>query len=190
MEQKKTFKILLAALAVILVTLPFVTTFNAGLTILINKIGLYKAIQEVVVPFESRLVVTLINSLGIPVLLALWGDRASFYLLKGSQYFPVQLQWNCLGRQSLLLLFLSFIPGLSGNFTRLSKTECILIGILGTSSVNILRIVFITAGIYYVNTIFALLIHDYFAVLTTIVWLFFFWWFSYAFVLEEKRPQI
>lgn len=35
-------------------------------------------------------------------------------------------------------------------------------------------------------TIFALLIHDYFAAITTIAWLFFFWWFAYSFVLETK----
>jgi hypothetical protein len=46
--------------------------------------------------------------------------------------------------------------------------------------------VFITVGIYYVNTVFALLIHDYFAAFSTIVWLMFYWWFSYAFVLEHK----
>jgi hypothetical protein len=49
--------------------------------------------------------------------------------------------------------------------------------------------VFITVGIYYINTIFASLIHDYFAALTTIGWLMFFWYFSYAYVLEEKNTD-
>lgn len=187
MEQKNTFKLLLAVLAVMLVTLPFVTTFNSVLTELINKVGFYRVIQEAVVPFESRLVVTMVRLLEIPAFLAPTGEKASFYFLKGSQYFPVQLQWNCLGWQSLLLLFLSFIVGLSGHFTKLSKLECVLIGLLGTFLINIFRMVFITIGIYYVNTVFALLIHDYFAALTTIAWLFFFWWFSYSYVLEGKN---
>lgn len=187
MEQKNTFKLLLAVLAVMLVTLPFVTTFNSVLTGLIERVGLYRTIQEVIVPFESRLVVTIIRFLDIPAFLAPAGEKASFYFIKGQEAFPVQLQWNCLGWQSLLLLFLSFAVGLLGNFTRISKLECVLIGLLGTFLINIFRMVFITVGIYYVNTVFALLIHDYFAALTTIAWLFGFWWFSYSFVLEEKE---
>ena len=189
MDQKSTFKLLLAVLVIMLVTLPFVTTFNSVLTDMINEIGLYRVMQGLVVPFESRLIVTLIRFFGIPAFLAPAGERASFYLLKGTEYLPVQLQWNCLGWQSLLLLSLSFLVGLSGNFTRLSKLECILIGFLGTFLSNIFRMVFIITGIYYVNTVFALLIHDYFAALTTVSWLFFFWWFSYSFVLEDKHAN-
>jgi len=189
MKQKQTFKLLLAGLAIMLALLPFVTTFNSVLTALINKIGLYRTLQETIVPFESRLIVLVVRFLGVSAFLGQTGERASFYLLKGSQYFPVELQWHCLGWQSLLLLAISLIVGLQGNFTRLSRLECISIGILGTFLLNILRMVFITIGIYYVNTIFALLIHDYFAALTTIAWLFFFWWFAYAFVLETKAAD-
>jgi len=186
MEQKRIFNFLLAALAIMLVLLPFVTTLNSVLTELINKISFYRTIQRVVVPFESRLVIVITRRLGVPAFLAPAGKRASFYLLKGTQYFPVQLQWNCLGWQSLLLLFLSLAVGLQGNFTKISKLECTLIGLLGTFLINIFRIAFITIGIYYVNTIFAFLIHDYFAAIVTIVWLIFFWWFAYTFVLEKK----
>lgn len=190
MEQKQTFKLLLIGLAVMLALLPLVTTFNSVLTELINKIGLYRVIQETVVPFESRLVVAIVRLLGIPAFLAQAGDQASFYFIKGQEAFPVQLQWNCLGWQSLLLLFLSFAVGFMGNFTRISKLECVLIGLLGTFLINIFRMVFITIGIYYVNTVFALLIHDYFAAIVTIIWLFGFWWFSYSFVLETKNQGV
>lgn len=188
--EKKTFQLLFAALAVLLMILPFVTTFNSVLTSVVNKIGLYRTVQNMIVPFESRLIVTLVQLLGIPAFLAPAGERAAFYLLKGKEYFPVELQWNCLGWQSLLLLGLSLLVGLQGNFTRLSRVECVLIGLLGTFSVNLFRMVFITLGIYYINTVFALLIHDYFAALTTIAWLFFFWWFSYSFVLEKRQPFV
>ena len=186
-DKKRVFKVIFAMLAVLLVTLPFVTTFNSVLTAVINRIGLYRAAQEAIVPFESRLVIALVRLLGIPAFLAGTGEKASFYLLKGQEYLPVQLQWNCLGWQSLLLLGISLGIGLQGNFTRLSILECILIGFLGTFLTNILRMAFITLGIYYVNTVFAFLIHDYFAAFTTIIWLFFFWWFSYSFVLEMKE---
>lgn len=189
MGQKRTFKLLLAGLAITLVTLPFVTTFNSVLTSAIETIGVYRSVQNLIVPFESRLIVAVTRSLGVTAFLGAPGERASFYLLQGTTYFPVELQWNCLGWQSLLLLSLSLIVGLQGNFSRISKFECILIGLLGTFLVNLLRMVFITVGIYYVNTVFALLIHDYFAALTTIAWLFFFWWFSFNFVLERKSES-
>ena len=186
MLQKQTFKLLLAASAVMFLLLPFVTTFNSILTEVINKFGLYRTVQNLIVPFESRLVVFLVRSVGIEAYPPPVGEKASFYLLKGTTYFPVELQWNCLGWQSLLLLTITFIVGFQGNFTKLSIFESIVIGLLGTFMINILRMVFITVGLYFINTLFALLIHDYFAALTTIIWLVFFSWFSYRFVLEEK----
>lgn len=189
MNQKGTFKLLFAALAVMLALLPFVTTFNTVLTELINSIGLYRAIQERLVPWESSLIVTIVRWLGINAFVLPKEEIGAFVIQKGADFIPADLQWNCLGWQSLVLLVLSFIAGLQGNFTNLSRLECIAIGLLGTFLLNILRMVFITVGIYYVNTAFALLIHDYFAALTTIAWLFFFWWFSYAFVLETKAAD-
>ncbi|HKZ34700.1 MAG TPA: exosortase/archaeosortase family protein [Patescibacteria group bacterium] len=189
MNQKRTFQIIFIFLALLLVLLPFVTTFNSVLTSLINQIGWYKKLQEFAVPFEARFIVIVLRFIGIPSYLAQPGDTMSFYVLKEYEYWPVQLQWNCLGWQSLLLLTISFLAGLQGNFSLRSKIECIFIGVLGTFLVNIARMVFITAGVYYVNTIFANLIHDYFAALTTIIWLLLFWWFSYSYVLETKETR-
>lgn len=170
-----------------LLLLPFITTFNSILTELINKFGLYKSIQNTIVPFESRMIVLIVRLLKVGAFIAKEGDKASYYLLKGYEYYPVQLEWNCLGWQSLLFLLISFIVGFQGKFTKISMLECILIGLFGTFLVNIFRMVFITVGIYYVNTVFAFLIHDYFAALATIIWLLFFWWFSYKYVLEERQ---
>jgi hypothetical protein len=47
----------------------------------------------------------------------------------------------------------------------------------------------IAAGIYYVNEFFALVIHDYLVAFLTLIWLIFFWWFSYAFILETKTED-
>jgi exosortase/archaeosortase family protein len=187
MEQKRPFRLLLAILAITLLLLPFVTTFSSALTEIVNGLGLYHLMQATLVPFESRLVVGIVRLMGIPAYLAPIGEEVSFYLEKGTTLFPVQLQWNCLGWQSLLFLILSLVVGLQGHFTNLSKLECITIGFLGTFLINIFRMVFITAGIYYIDTVFANLIHDYFAALTTIVWLIFFWFFCYSYVLEEEN---
>ena len=191
MDQKRTFKIVILGLTMLLVTLPFVTTFNSVLTELVNRIGFYRTIQDTIVPLESRFVVFIVRLLGVPAYLANRGEAASFYLLKGKEYFPVLLQWNCLGWQSLFLLGISLFVGLQGNFSRSSMTQCILFGLIGTVLINIFRMVFITVGIYYVDAVFASLLHDYFAAFVTVIWLMFFWWFSYSFVLEQgSNPEV
>jgi exosortase/archaeosortase family protein len=187
MQQKQTFKLILAGLTILLLILPVITTFNSVLTSLINRIGIYRALQDLIVPFESRFVIVIVKTLGVSAYLAPVGDQASFYILKAKEYFPVQLQWNCLGWQSLILLIISLAVGLRGDFKLISKLECMTLGIVGTFLVNIFRMVFITLGIYFIDTVFALLIHDYFAALTTIIWLLFFWWFSYSYILEERE---
>lgn len=185
MDHKKTFKLIIVFLVIMLSILPFVTTFNSFLTTIVNNFKLYRILQDFVVPIESRLVVAIVRWFDVPAYLAQYNDPASFYILKGNEYMSILIEWNCLGWQSILLLGISFVFGLDGNFTNLSKMECIVIGILGTFLINLLRMVFIVAGVYFVNDLFALLIHDYFAALTTIIWLFFFWWFSYTYVLNE-----
>ena len=48
----------------------------------------------------------------------------------------------------------------------------------------------IAIGIYYVNSLAAQIIHDYLAAFLTLLWLIFFWWFSYSFILEEKPDKL
>ena len=61
-----------------------------------------------------------------------------------------------------------------------------MLGFTGTLLVNIFRMSIIAIGIYYVNSLAAQIVQDYFAAFLTLIWLIFFWWFSYAYVLEEK----
>lgn len=194
MRQKNTFKMLFIGLVIMFTLLPFITTFNSSLTHLFESIGFYRKIQDFLVPFEAKLVVASVRFFGVNAFLGQSGIEqmfkgADFYLLKGTEYYPVDMQWNCLGWQSLILLLISFAIGFQGSYKRLSIAETVLIGFLGTFLINIFRMVFITTGLYYINTVFALLIHDYFAAFATIIWLFFFWWFSYSFVLEESNRK-
>ena len=185
MNQRSMFKKLFFALAIILVVLPFVVTFSAVLTGFFNKIGWYVALQDFVVPFEARLVAILLSAAGISATVT---PDSSFAMLleKGDIYLPVDLQWNCLGWQSMVLLSLTLVSGLNGHWTNASRLQVVIIGILGTFLVNISRMAVITILAFYFNSLAAIIIHDYFAALVGIAWLFFFWWFSYTFVLEER----
>jgi len=175
----QTFKNIFLVLIVILVILPFLTTFSEQLTGLIQKTPLYLLIQDYIVPFEVRIVALILTLLQIPV-----GFSTNQLSVAGQ---PLQVTWNCLGWQSVLFLLVSFFTGLQGNFKTLSKLEAATIGILGTFWINILRITFISILGGYFPSVFAIVFHDYFATLITAAWLFFFWYFAYTFVLEERR---
>lgn len=190
MKQKQTFKLLFIILALILMLLPLVAALQSILTNFFANLAWYQVTNQYIVPWEARLVAVAIKPLGISSVVTPNSPRTAFYMVT-RQGIPmsVNLAWNCLGWQSMLILVISIIFGLRGNFTRLSRIECILLGLFGTLLVNVLRMAIVAAGIYYINQVFAMVIHDYLVALMTIVWLFFFWWFSYSFVLEEKYPQ-
>lgn len=180
--KKETFKSIFLVLAIILVILPFLTTFSEQLTGLLQKTPLYLFIQNHIVPFETRIVGLILTLLKIPVLVG--SDSLS---VAGQ---PLRVTWNCLGWQSVLFLLVSFFTGLQGQFKLSSKLETAAIGILGTFWINILRITFISILGGYLPSVFAVVFHDYFATLVTAAWLFFFWWFAYNFVLESKEARV
>jgi exosortase/archaeosortase family protein len=185
-KQKFTFKLIFAAVAIILVLLPFMAALSSLLTEVFNHASWYKPIQNYVVPFEAKLVSAALYPFGIKTRVTVGPTRFAFYMIKEKSIMPVDLSWNCLGWQSMLLFVVSLVAGLRGKFTMISRFECILLGFFGTLLMNIFRMSFIAAGIYYINEIFAMVVHDYVAALLTLIWLIFFWWFSYSFVLEEK----
>jgi len=189
MKQKATFKKLFAGIAILLAALPFIVTFSAGLTSVFNKIGAYIWLQEQVVPFEARLVAVVLRLVRINGVVTPGQSFAMLLERPGQSSLPVQLEWNCLGWQSLVLLILTLITGLGGDWKLFSKIETIIFGILGTFLINVFRMALITSLAYYVNHIAAMIIHDYFAALVALIWLIFFWWFSYSFILEHKKAN-
>jgi exosortase/archaeosortase family protein len=186
MKQKFTFKMIFLAAAVTLMLLPIVAAVNSFLTQALNKAHWYQPIQEHVVPWEAKLVSAAVYPLGIKTRVITGPTRFAFYMIKDNSIMPVDLAWNCLGWQSMLLLVVSLVAGLRGRFTNISRIECITFGFFGTLLMNIFRMSFIAAGIYYINEFFAMVIHDYLAAFLTLIWLIFFWWFSYSFILEER----
>ncbi len=182
--QKSTFQTIFILAAIILVLLPFSTTFNEFLTKTVERFQWYSWIQNYVVPFEIKLVGAVILPFGIKFVANPEGMTVNGTYL--------QMTWNCIGWQSLILVGITFIVGLQGGYTKMSKFECILIGLLGTFFVNLFRLSFTAVLGAYFGHLFAIIFHDYFATFVTLAWLIFFWWFSYAYVLQPKviRQQI
>ncbi len=186
MGQKRVFKNILAVTAVVLAVLPVLVTFSSVLTTVFDRMQWYVWLQQTVVPFEARLVAVLIRLGGVRGLVTP-GQKFAMILEKpGGSYLPVALEWNCLGWQSLVLLGLTLVTGLSGPYTLLSKIETVVFGVLGTFLSNLFRMALIVALAYYWNSVAVMIVHDYFAMFVALLWMVFFWWFSYAYVLEER----
>lgn len=179
MKQKKIFQFILATFAVMMIILPFMVSFNDVLTRIVENIGWYQLIQEKIVPWEIRMVGVMLKPLRIDFLAHPGGMTVN------GEY--AHLSWNCIGWQSLLLFLITVIFGLKGDYTLFSKAETFLIGLLGTFLINILRMTLTVILLAVSKPLFAVVFHDYLAALMTIIWLIFFWWFSYAFVLEDKE---
>lgn len=178
MKQKKIFKLILALLAIMVAVLPFLVSFNDVLTRTVERVGIYVWIQRVIVPWEIRMVGTLVKPLGIDYIAHLSGMTVNGIY--------AHLSWNCIGWQSMLLFFITLFFGLRGNYTLLSKIEVILIGFLGIFLANILRMALTVILLAVSQPLFAIVFHDYLAAIVTVLFLVSFWWFSYSFILEEK----
>src|SRR3989338_1915779 len=98
----------------------------------------------------------------------------------------LELQWNCLGWQSAVLLLASFLTGFQGKFSKISRFEVILIGVLGTYLINFLRLFIVGFFAVFVGSRAVGIFHDWFSLNFVLIWFFVFWWFSYSFVLETK----
>lgn len=178
---KNIYIYLFILLTLSLLLLPLVTTFDHFLTRTLNGISNNNFIQQYIVPHEAKIIAVILKPLGFDVLPMPQGIYVNQVL--------VTIWWSCIGWQSLLLTLLSFWPGLkSRDFTKGSKVEVVLLGILGFFFLTVVRLVSVAVVGAYFGTNVALVYHDFFAsTLLTFVWLFFFWWFSYSFILEERQ---
>jgi len=184
-QEKKTFAILLMVLAVVLMILPFFVTFNDLLTRIVMKVELYRFIQEKIVPVEIKMVGVVTSIFGIKS-----GLLGTYLALgKKGETFLVEIAWNCVGWQSLIILIFSFLTGLLGQYTRLSKFLVVVTGFCGTFLLNILRIAIVSLFAYYFGQFPAIIFHDYGSIFMTILWLIFFWWFSFAYILEPRKGE-
>jgi exosortase/archaeosortase family protein len=180
--EKATFKLLLVILALALLFLPLVTTFNEFLTRVVMNFKLYRLIQNFIVPFEAKMVTVVLRAVRIPA----FPTPASVNIGQPTTIGnSIAISWNCIGWQSFILLVITLITGLQGPYHPWTKIQTILIGFLGTFLLNIFRISFVVILAYRLSQTAALIFHDYFSTVLIVLWLFFFWWFAYTFVLEK-----
>jgi len=176
--QKRNFQIIFVATAIILMVMPFITTFNEVLTRIVEKLHLYKLLENYIVPYISKLIGVVLKPFGLAVI----GTYEGLYL--PGENLWIEIAWNCIGWQSMILIVITLITGLQGHYSYFSKSQTILIGLLGTFLLNIFRIASVVLVAVYWDYLPAVIYHDYFSNLLIILWLFLFWWFAYAYVLE------
>lgn len=183
-KQKKVFIYIFLGLTVLLAVLPFVVVGNELLTKIVEQNVLYVWIQNNVVPVEAKMMGALLIPLGYRYG---FSPTNSMIVVNG---LNMGITWNCLGWQSFLLLFVSLVVGFRGQYSKLSVVEALGIGLLGTFWLNIFRMLLTVLLAVHLPSVFRIVFHDYLAAGTTVVWLLVFWWFVYAFVLQEKRIDL
>ena len=178
--RRPIFRLILLMAAILLMLLPFVTTFNEFLTRVVETLGLDVILTNWIVPGEVRLVAVLLGFIGIPAQVT----PSTIVLDKGGFLLPVFISWNCVGWQSFILYLATLLTGMQGPFTRISKVETMVVGFLGTFLVNLLRIASVAAVAFYFGQLPAVVYHDYGSTIIILIWLAAFWWFSHGWLLE------
>ncbi|MBI2595998.1 exosortase/archaeosortase family protein [Candidatus Daviesbacteria bacterium] len=185
-NQKQTFVYIFLILVIVLILVPITTVFNDLLTRIVINLDLYKYIQNVIIPWEIRLIGVILYPFGFNPTVV--GEYLA--IGKGNPLL-VEVAWNCIGWQSLLFFIFTGWIGLQGDkYTLVSKTKAWIIGFLGTFLINLFRITLVVLIASYFGQNVGNIIHDHGSIIVIIAWLFFFWWFVYSFVLEEKKNHL
>ena len=181
-SKRDHFIFIFLILVVVLMFFPLMTTFNDILTRTVMRLDSYRYIRDYVVPWEVRLVGVMLWPFGFQP------QVVGEYLAIGKDNpFLIEIAWNCVGWQSLLFYVIATFVGLQGDkYTNLSKVKALAIGLLGTFLVNLFRIAVVALIAFYFGQNVAIIFHDYGSTFAVIAWLFFFWWFSYSFILESN----
>lgn len=184
MSQPRTtpvFAMLLALTAVLLVVLPFVSTFDDVLTQIGMRIGIAAPLQAIV-PAEVRVTVAVLGLFGIHAGAA--GNHLVVWNPSGAPQ-TLFISWNCVGWQSLILLGLSLMVGLRGPMTLATRLQVIVLGVVGTVLVNIARITIVCLLAGLAGYLPAVLFHDYGGTLLLVGWLFTFWVIAYRWLVPD-----
>ncbi len=177
---------LLAGCCLILVALPFVTTYNDLLTAGAMRLGVVGPLQSVS-PIEARMVVSLLQIFGVHAAaagsqLVVWGPAG--------QATNLFISWNCIGWQSLVLLAVSLAVGLRGGLSTETRVQVVLFGLLGTVLVNLVRVSLVCLLAALAGRTPALIFHDYGGTLMTVAWLFVFWAIAQRWILAPDEVSV
>ncbi len=179
----RVYQKIIVVAAFTFIVLPFVTTFNEFLTKVVERLRFIVIIQDVMAPFIVRIVAFILNAINISAAI----EGSCLYLLGGWLPLRIYINWNCIGWQSFIILVLTFITGLQGDFTLSSKLVAILIGIEGTFLVNIVRILIPSILAHYNGFLSAIVFHDYLGTLMTLLWMVVFWYFAFESILITRE---
>jgi exosortase/archaeosortase family protein len=169
---------LLACCCLVLLALPFVTTYDDLLTAGAMRLGVAGPLQSVS-PIEARMVVAILQMVGVHAAaagsqLVVWGPGGATNLF---------ISWNCIGWQSLVLLGVSLAVGLRGRHSAEARAQVLMLGLLGTVLVNLVRVALVCILAAVAGRTPALIFHDYAGTLMTIAWLFAFWAIAQRWIL-------
>lgn len=168
-----------------LLSLPFVTTFNEFLTRLAITVGLDRYLADWVAPSIAGLLRGALALLGF----GSSTDGSILSLGRDGRYASIFISWNCVGWQTLVLFIVSAVAGLQGQFTRSSRYETLVLGLMGVFLLNIGRILIVALVAWAFGQGPAILVHDYGSLILSVGYLFAFWAMAYQGVLEPASPS-
>jgi exosortase/archaeosortase family protein len=173
---------LLAGAAVLLLLLPAVNSVDDLLATWLAGSGLDRWVA-IAAPVEARLAAALLNLAGISA-----GSSGPEISVRNSAGHITRLwvAWNCVGWQSVALLGLSLAAGLQGRESWDVRLQVVLIGFLGTFTVNLLRVATVGFLAAWVGELPAVLFHDYGGTLLVVGWLFAFWGLANRWLLGPR----
>lgn len=187
---KRTAKGILLVMVFFLMLFPFINSLNQFLVNVIEPLIYFKPLQDVIIPYEVRIVRVILDFVGIPMTQSQAWASSITLITKDGSHQPVVVAWNCIGWQSLLIISATLITGLTGKFTSASKLEVLAVGLLGTFLFNIGRLTGIFVLFYHGDRGIAMAFHDYGSVILTIGWLFALWYYAFHFVLVPKDANM
>ncbi|HDI53255.1 MAG TPA: exosortase/archaeosortase family protein [Candidatus Bathyarchaeota archaeon] len=182
MGEREVYRSLLAYAAASFLALPLLTTFSEPLMRAVEAMMPIEYLESLLSPLIAAVVARILNTLGVSTAMS-----GSYLYLKGWIPLRVHVAWSCVGWQSMGLLAITLAVGLRGSYTWRSRLLAALIGVEGVFLVNILRIVATCLLAYYIGYLPALIFHDYFGTVLTLIWLAIFWVLAYSRILTRKE---
>ena len=182
MGEREAYRSLLAYAAASFLSLPLLTTLSEPLTRAVEAAIPVGYLERLLSPLIVAVVARVLEALGIST-----ATSGSYLYLEGWMPLRVHVSWNCVGWQSIGLLAITLAVGLRGPYTLRSRLLAALIGAEGVFLVNILRIILTCLLAYYIGYLQALIFHDYFGTILTLLWLAVFWLYAYDRILRSKE---